>query len=45
MIYMEVSKADWKLFQERIPEWQERNMARLNREYVALLTGEGDDSE
>ena len=42
---MEVSKADWKLFQERIPEWQERNMERLNREYVALLTGEGEASE
>ena len=42
---MEVSKADWKLFQERIPEWQERNMERLNREYVALLTAEGEASE
>ncbi len=42
---MEVSKADWKLFRERIPEWQERHMARLNREYVALLNGEGAASE
>ena len=35
-----ISKADWKLFRERIGEWQEANMERLNKEYVELLTGD-----
>ena len=35
----EPSKADWKLFRERLPEWQEKYMARLCDEYVAILTG------
>ena len=34
---MDISKADWKLFRERIPEWQERYMERLNQEYIELL--------
>ena len=39
------TKADWKLFQQRIGGWQEAYMERLNREYVALLSGEGLASE
>ena len=35
-----ISKSDWKLFRERIGEWQEANMERLNKEYVKLLTGD-----
>ena len=42
---VEISKADWKLFQERIGDWQERYMDRLNREYIELLSGDGDPSE
>lgn len=35
---MDISKGDWKLFREKLPEWQEAYMERLNNEYVALLT-------
>ena len=35
---MEISKADWKLFREKIGKWQETYMERLNEEYVELLT-------
>ena len=34
---MEISKADWKLFRERIADWQEAYMDRLNQEYISLL--------
>jgi len=42
---MEISKADWKLFRERIGVWQEAYMDRLNREYIELLSGDGDASD
>jgi len=29
---MEVSKQDWKLFQEKIGKWQEAYMEKLNNE-------------
>lgn len=35
---MEVSKTDWKLFLERLPDWQERYMEKLTQEYIALLS-------
>ena len=35
----EPSKADWKLFRERVPEEQEKYIARLCDEYAAILTG------
>ena len=35
---MEISKSDWKLFRERIGEWQERHMEWLNQEYISLLS-------
>ena len=41
----EISKADWKLFMERVPQWQERYMQRLIREYVKLLTSSGEASD
>ena len=41
----EPSKADWKLFRERLPEWQENYMARLCDEYAAILTGKERGSE
>ena len=36
---MEVSKSDWKLFRERIGDWQEAYMERLVKEYMDLLDG------
>lgn len=38
---MEISKNDWKLFRERLPEWQERYMDKLIHEYVELLSDDG----
>ena len=37
---MEVSKKDWKLYQEKIPEWQEAYMEKLIASYVKYLLGE-----
>ena len=36
---MEVSKSDWKLFRERIGDWQKAYMERLVKEYMDLLDG------
>ena len=36
---MEISKADWKLFQDRLRLWQENYMERLIEEYVTMLQG------
>ena len=36
-----ITKADWKLFQERIGDWQEAYMERLNQKYIKLLQGDG----
>ena len=40
-----VKEADWRLFRSRLPIWQETYMERLNREYIALLSGTGSASE
>ena len=32
-----ITKADWKLFMEKVPEWQERYMAKLLDRYIKLL--------
>ena len=40
-----ISKADWKLFQEKLPEWQEAYMERLIKEYIKLLQKKCDASE
>ena len=42
---VEISKADWKLFRERIGNWQERYMEKLSKEYVKLLTSHGNSSD
>ena len=39
------SEKDWKLFRKKISGWQEAYMERLNREYIALLSGTGSASE
>ena len=36
---MEISKADWKLFQERLRLWQENYMERLLGEYIKMPQG------
>lgn len=37
---MEVSKRDWKLFREKIGQWQEDYMERLNKKYIQLLSSD-----
>lgn len=34
---IEISKQDWKLFQEKVPVWQEKYMERLVRKYIEFL--------
>ena len=34
---MDIIKKDWKLFQEKIPGWQEKYMEGLVKEYVEFL--------
>lgn len=42
---MEISKHDWKVFREKLPQWQERYMERLNQEYMEILSGNGNASD
>jgi len=35
---MTISKSDWKLYQERLGEWQERHMADLLCKYQEMLS-------
>lgn len=42
---MEISKRDWKLFREKIADWQENYMDRLNKEYIKLLSKDGNPSD
>lgn len=37
---MEVSKRDWKLYREKLPEWQEAYMEKLVATYVEYLTSD-----
>ena len=37
---MEPSKKDWKMFREKIGQWQEAYMEILNQRYIALLSNE-----
>ena len=41
---MEISKADWKLFQDRLRLWQENYMQRLIEGYIEMLQGPGNAS-
>ena len=34
------SEKDWKLFRNKIADWQEAYMEKLNREYIELLSSE-----
>ena len=42
---MEISKADWKLYRERVSDWQEHYMEQLNQEYVNLPISPGNASD
>lgn len=44
-MHNQVNERDWKLFREKISGWQEAYMEKLNREYIALLSGEGSASD
>lgn len=39
------TKKDWALFREKIADWQEAYMDKLNKEYIELLNGKGTPSE
>ena len=39
----EVTKSDWKLFMAKVPEWQERYMDKLLKQYIRLLKDETKD--
>ena len=39
------TKKDWVLFREKIADWQEAYMDKLNKEYIELLNGEGTPTE
>ena len=39
------TKKDWSLFREKLSDWQEAYMDKLNKEYIELLNGEGTPSE
>ena len=40
-----ISKSDWKLFQDRLPGWQENFMDRLLKDYIKLLKSSGNPSD
>ena len=42
---VEISKKDWKLYRERLPEWQEHFMERLTKECIELLSAPGNASD
>lgn len=39
------TKKDWALFREKVADWQEAYMDKLNKEYIELLSGKGSPSE
>lgn len=39
------SEMDWKLFHSKIADWQELYMEKLNKKYIELLSGEGNESD
>ena len=44
-MYFNITNEDWKLFKEKLPVWQETHMARLNSEYIELLSENANASE
>ena len=41
---MQISEHAWKIFRNKIPDWQERYMERLAADYITLLQSEKKDS-
>lgn len=39
------TEKDWKLFRNKIADWQEAYIDRLNKEYIALLNEDANPSE
>lgn len=39
------TKADWTLFKNKIVDWQEAYMNKLNKEYIELLSEDANPSE
>lgn len=39
------TKKDWALFREKLPEWQETYMDKINKEYIGILSGDGNPSD
>lgn len=37
---IQISKKDWKLYREKLPQWQERYMEGLIQEYIDFLSDE-----
>ena len=37
---MQISEHDWKIFRNKIPDWQEHYMERLATDYITLLQSE-----
>ena len=42
--FSDVQENDWQLFRKRLPDWQERHMEKLLREYAAVINGDGNAS-
>ena len=42
---MQVNEADWKLFRQKLPGWQEAHMEKLVKEYAAVISGSGKASD
>lgn len=38
------SERDWKIFRKKLPGWQEAYMDKLNKEYIELLSADGNAS-
>ena len=36
----DVKESDWKLLRKFVPDWQERYMDKLNKEYIEILSRE-----
>ena len=42
---IKITKKDWKLYQEKLPKWQENYMEKLCKEYIELLSSDKQGSE
>ena len=39
------TKKDWTVFREKLPGWQEAYMDKINKEYIGILSGDGNPSD